>query len=751
VTPRILLCLVAFAAGASAWALPIEYAADRPEALAQCDSQRYRGERAAASRCYGALLGHEDLRVSAEAARALGDLQLANRHFREAMERYPDDPSVRVRWGELFRQTHQNNDAVQLYQEALGMDESYAPAKLGLASVAAGRFEDRARQWADEVLAENPRDIKAHLLVARMDLEEGALERAEERLAEAARIAEADGLPPLEVYTLKAAADLLHGVEDSPWIERALEYNPRYGELYETLGYFYVITRRYRQATELLRRAIELRPDLHSAHAELGVNLLRQNRVAEAQRHLATAYQGDPFSPQIVNTLRLIDSFDNFVVTAHPVDPDAEEERPGIILRLHRDEAEVLEPYVLDLARRSIEAFSQRYDFELAEPMVVELYPQHDDFAVRTSGLPGIGLLGVAFGYLVAMDSPSARADGEFHWGTTLWHEIAHVFTLGATDHLVPRWFSEGVSVYEEWSTGPLPGRHIPLAVFEAMKEDRLLPVVELDQGFIRPTYASQVIVSYTQAGLICEYVAARWGQEALQAILRSFAEGLDTGEALERSLAIPPETFDAEFKAHLDEEFGELIANLDTWRNAQAAAHQAAERASWGAVAESAAEAIALYPEHVGRGSAYPLAAKAHAELGDRDAAIQTLAEYRRLGGYDPEALVQLADWLEQAARDEEAIDVLQDVLWVAPLQRNLHVRLGDGLLEAGRVEEALIEYHASLAMNPHDQATAHYRLARAHLALGDRARTREHLLYALEIAPHYREAQQLLLEIAR
>ena len=101
--------------------------------------------------------------------------------------------------------------------------------------------------------------------------------------------------------------------------------------------------------------------------------------------------------------------------------------------------------------------------FELKEPVVVELYPEHDDFAVRTSGLPGIGLLGVTFGYLVAMDSPTGRADADFHWGTTLWHEMAHVFTLEATNHLVPRWFSEGVSVYEEWSTGPLPGRHIPL------------------------------------------------------------------------------------------------------------------------------------------------------------------------------------------------------------------------------------------------------------------------------------------------
>ena len=184
------------------------------------------------------------------------------------------------------------------------------------------------------------------------------------------------------------------------------------------------------------------------------MNLLRENRLEEAQRHLQIAYRGDPFSAPIVNTLRLIDSFDNFVVTEHPAKPAAPGSNavsnPGVILRLHKDETKVLEPYVLELVNNTIETYSKRYGFTLKQPVIVELYPDHDDFAVRIAGLPGIGLLGVTFGYVVAMDSPTGRADASFHWGTTLWHEMAHVFTLEATNHLVPRWFSEGVSVYEE-------------------------------------------------------------------------------------------------------------------------------------------------------------------------------------------------------------------------------------------------------------------------------------------------------------
>ena len=52
---------------------------------------------------------------------------------------------------------------------------------------------------------------------------------------------------------------------------------------------------------------------------------------------------------------------------------------------------------------------------------------------------------------------------------------------------------------------------------------------------------------------------------------------------------------------------------------------------------------------------------------------------------------------------------------------------------------------------MKPNDMADAQFRLAKAYLAAGDKAASRQHLLYALEIAPHYREAQQLLLEVVR
>jgi hypothetical protein len=110
-TLRSCLCAVVALAGASAaQALTIEYALDRPQALLACDEQANRGARAEATACYRNLIAQSsDTRIKADAARASGDVRAANAFFQAAIKEYPDDAALRVRWGELFVATHQNN------------------------------------------------------------------------------------------------------------------------------------------------------------------------------------------------------------------------------------------------------------------------------------------------------------------------------------------------------------------------------------------------------------------------------------------------------------------------------------------------------------------------------------------------------------------------------------------------------------------------------------------------------------------
>jgi tetratricopeptide (TPR) repeat protein len=748
------LVATAFLISGNALAQDIDYDPRRATELRDCDDPHHRGRVQQARDCYRKLL--EDSRnviVQAEAAWALGDTQRANALFREAANANERSTQPRVRWGRLFLHTHQHAEALELFQEALERSQTDVHAKLGMAHVLAEQFEGRARTLVDEVLKQDDQLIDAHLLKARMDLEEGQLENVDATLDRAQQLADRQKQPPLEIFTLRAVLEQLQqGKKRDDWIERALAYNPRYGSIYQQLAHFEVMRRRYSQATVLLRRAVEVQPDLWSAQAELGSNLLREGDFATARTHLTTAYSGDPYSATTVNTLRLLDRVDDFEVTATKITIPAlagGSTQAEVRTRLSKKEADAMRPYVQALASDSIATFSKRYGFEPREPITLELYPEHDDFAVRVAALPGIGLLGVTFGYLVAMDSPSGRPTGEFHWGSTLWHEMAHVFTLEATDHRVPRWLSEGISVFEEWRTGPTPGVVVTPETIAALNDKRLLPIADLDSGFIRPKYPNQVQVSYMQAGMICLFIEQKFGFEQLVALLKQFTKETTTKAAVEDTFKMPSEEFDKQFDAFARERYKGLLADLSGWEMQHQIATKAVAESRWRDAIEPARKAVELYPEHSGPDSPYLLLARALDKSGDRPQALQTLLDYRKAGGWDPGALRELAKWLDEAKRADDALEVFSALNYVDPLNGDQHVVLGERLLAAARNEDALREFRVQLALSPHDRAPGHFGMARALRAIGDQPASRRHLLDALETAPHYKPAQDLLLQM--
>ncbi len=721
----------------------------RDASLHECDALYDRGSALEANACYRGLADRGGIAARAEAQWMLGQLKAANDLFREAVRLGPEDPDLRVRWGYLYLDSHNDTEAANLFQEALELDADHVPAQLGLATVLASRFEGKAADLVEQALKLQPEQALGHLLTARMALEEGDLEVGREALEQALERVRELGRVPLETYSLLAALEMLEGNPNNDWLSKALDFNPRYGEIYAEQAHFYVITRRYSEASERLREAIRIAPGLWNAHAELGVTLLRLGEDDASRRHLEIAYDGDPYNLKTVNTLRLLDSFDQFETFEDPDDGT-----PGglrAVFRLDKDESALLLPYVRSLTKRAISEFSRKYAFDLERAVRVELFPNHDDFAVRTMAMPGIGLLGVTFGYVVAMDSPSGRRPGEFHWGTTLWHELAHVFTLEATDHLVPRWYSEGISMYEEWQADPRWGESVGPEYVEAVRESALLPLAELDRGFIRPKHPGQVAISYMQAGFVCRFIAENWGEKALLGLLRGFAANKSTPANLLQVLGLATEEFDERFDGYMREFLGPAVDGLPRWRENLAKALDAARGKDWNGVLEPARAAKAAYPHHVGLGSAYVLLATALDEGGNRQAALSELLEYERRGGRNPESLKKLGRWLEEAGRSREAAHTYEGLLYNWPRDEDLHARLGELYLEAGSATLALREFEAVRAMEPLDRATAEFNLARAYVKIGDLARARRHVLLALERAPTYQPALQLLLQVKR
>jgi hypothetical protein len=291
--------------------------------------------------------------------------------------------------------------------------------------------------------------------------------------------------------------------------------NPAYGQLYYTVADSLVSRRKYQEAIEFDRKAVALSPDLYPAYASMGMNLMRMGDLKEGRAMVQRAFDGDPFNVWAFNTLDLLDQMDKFstVRSEH------------FVFRMAKEDEPVLPPYATKLAEEAYSRLTQRYGFVPQGPIQVEIFPDHGGFAVRTLGLPGLDALGVCFGKVLALDSPRARKAGDFNWGTTLWHEFTHVITLQMTQYNIPRWFSEGLSVYEEERARPGWGDDLTAAFVKAYKEGKLLKVSELNAGMMRPDSPGQITLSYYQAALFCAMVEEKFGFEKIRQSLALYAD----------------------------------------------------------------------------------------------------------------------------------------------------------------------------------------------------------------------------------
>jgi tetratricopeptide (TPR) repeat protein len=157
------------------------------------------------------------------------------------------------------------------------------------------------------------------------------------------------------------------------------------------------------------------------------------------------------------------------------------------------------------------------------------------------------------------------------------------------------------------------------------------------------------------------------------------------------------------------------------------------------------------VYPDYVEVDSPYIAMARAYARLEDKENEFKTLETFWQRGGYAPRALLTLADRYLEREQQNEAREVLRDVLWSNPFSEDVHAKLGDVYLAQANPQQALDEYLVLLALDPLDKADANLKIATAYKALNDLEKTMEYLMTALDIAPQYRPAQMLLLEMSR
>jgi Flp pilus assembly protein TadD len=704
---------------------------------ADCRALRHHGKLPEARSCFTKLASSPDPYLRAEGLWGTEQYRDANEAFRAALKQKPDGAEIRDRWGEFFLERFNKEEAEGLFKEALDKKKNDAAAMLGLARVASESYGTQAVEFAQKAAEIDPKLAEPHELLAYLALEDNDPEQAAKEADKALAISP----EALDAMAIHAAIDSLDDKPNGPWLDRLLKINPAYGEAYFTAGHFFVINRRYREGIASYRKALELNPRLWEARAELGVNLMRLGDEDGARQELEIAYNGGYKSAEVVNSLRLLDSYKNFVTF----------KTNTTIVRLNKKEADLLRPYFETELRRAIATYEEKYKIKLPGPVQVEVYPDHEDFAVRTAGMPGLGALGVTFGSVVAMDSPSGRKPGSFHWASTMWHELSHVYVLEMTQHRVPRWFTEGLAVYEETAVAPDWGDRLDAEVINAIHEKKLLPIAQLDRGFVRPSYPSQVIVSYYQAGKICNFIAEKRGYGKLLDMIHDFAKLKTTPEVVQAQLGMSPDEFDKQFFAWLNEQTKDPVEHFAEWKKDLKQMYDDMKAKKYDDVIRQGQAIRDWFTDYVEPGSVYELLADAYTAKGDKAAARKELEKYSSAGGRSSMLIKKLATLEEEAGDKEKAAAVLDRLNYIYPEDGELHRRLGDLWLAQNNVRGAIREYQAVITSKPVDPAASYFQLAKAYRLANQPDQAREQVLLSLEAAPGYKPAQQLLLELSK
>jgi tetratricopeptide (TPR) repeat protein len=655
--------------------------------------------------------------------------QDANNVFKQLVDKFPKNPDYRVRWGRMYLEHWQADEAANLFREALEINEKHAGALLGLALIAADSYEGKAADLGKKALESDPKLVEAQELLARLALEDNSNSRA---AGEAKKALEIDP-NSVAAKAILATLDWLADKKETTW-------DPHAAKGYELAGRFFTLNRRYEEAIAYYRKAIEIDPQLYTARSQLAINLMRLGQDTEAYQQLKTCWDNGFQDTATKNSLVLMDSYKNFVTfkTDHTV------------LKVHKKEADLLHPYIESEMQRAIDTYEKKYKLKLDRPVQVEVYPDHEDFAVRTLGMPGLGALGVTFGYAVAMDSPSGRKPGSFHWASTLWHEMSHVFTLTMTGHRVPRWFTEGLAVHEETATSPEWGDRLGPDEIEAIRKKELLSILELDRGFIHPKRPQQVVISYFQAGRIVDYINEKWGWDTLLGMLKDFAQNQPTADVIRKNLKIEPDEFDRQFLDKLEADTKNVVEHFDEWKKTLKSVVEMSQKKDWDGVIKEGTRIRDFYPDYVEDHSAYEMLAQAYLAKENKPAAIAELDRYVKAGGRNPESIKLLAKNLEEAGKKKEAAAVLDRLNYIYLMDRDAHQELGTLWFDQGNASGAVREFGAVVASKPVDPARAHFDLARAYHLNKQNDQAKEELLAALETAPGYRQAQKLLLELS-
>ncbi|MEC8740056.1 MAG: tetratricopeptide repeat protein [Pseudomonadota bacterium] len=720
----------------------------------------------------GLVFSSEDVAMVALASWLLGNFHDANSLFDEATRANPNNLEAHTLWADLFLEKYNAADAERSYQEALDVNARYVPALVGLAQVVG---DERSLQRA---LAINPNSVQALETYAQLLMINGREQEAEEYFDKVLEL-NPESLKTLSV--LAASAALEERMDDFAGYQQRVEaYSPGNAEFLGHIADRFGNNYRFEEAVHYARASIEADPEYWQGHTLLGSNLIRLGEEEEGRQSLEIGFDNDPFNVMTSNMLKVFDTLETYATV----------ESEHFKVHMSERDSLILWPYLEPLLEESWETLTAKYGFEPEGKVLIEVFENSADFAVRSVGLPDIGpLVGICFGKVITLISPDTLTA---NWQEIVWHEFMHVITLQMTQNRMPRWLSEGISVWEEREGRPYWGRRQGLDLIRAAQEQKLLPVGELNSGFSGARNNADLSFAYFQSYLVVDYIAQTYGFEKLVELIYQYGEIKEDADRFRSVFELDIDDFDAGFRGWIDQRVKEINVYAHTedvpdegdghghgirenssailaelYKNASLKQHMRArieensrdfqaylqlgivlfKEESFAEAKQYLETAHEMLPSYTGYPSPALVLAQIYEREGNQQSRLQWLEVLMENLQHDYGSAMVLAEAALEDSDFEQAVYFLDRAIQVDPYRSEVHelkARYAEAVNDSAA---AVTEYEVLMQLEISDPVEALTNLAQAYLNDGQASEAKRNLLYALEQAPSYERAQRLLL----
>jgi len=680
--------------------------------------------------------------------------------FNRTLEQDPDCRAAYQAAGNLALSKYDYELAGDLFQNALKRFQEEPDMHYGLAQAFFPSDRKVMIQALDAVFQINPNHVPSLLMLAEHQIDSEDYPVAQKTLQ---RILAVNPWRP-EAWAYRSLLAYLENdhTNAGEFRTKALKFNPKNPLIDHLIGKKLSQKYRFAEGVKFQQQALKFDTEFLPAQMQLAQDMLRLGKEEQGWKTAHAIYEKDAYNVEAYNLVTLDDTMKKFRTLR----------TDDFIVRMTESEAVVFGDMVLELLQEVKAALCDKYGLKLQTPVTIELFDQQQDFAVRTFGMPGgDGFLGVCFGHVITMNSPKAGRPA--NWRAVLWHEFCHVVTLNLTHNKMPRWLSEGISVYEESQKNPTWGQHMNAQYRQMILAGELTPISKLSGAFLAPPTHMHLEFAYYESSLAVEYLITKYGLDTLKAILADLGKGESINQTIEKHTD-KLDTLEKEFAQFVTRRAESLAPNLDwdvpddltdpnhppptpgqwlkthpnsLWALTEQAT-QLIRQQKWEQAKTPLRKLIELYPNSIEPDSPYLLLARVHQKLDETDHEYNVLNE---LASRSPDALTAYERLVQLAAAKNDFHDVVihaRRYIAVNPLLGKMYFQLGRAYESLDEKPQAVKSYERLLHLDPADPVDIHYRLAR--LLKDTRPdRAKRHVLLALADAPRFRDAHKLLLEL--